>query len=189
MTTFSSFIFVSTTNETALPVRLVRFNAVKEGSSTLLTWETSEESENKGFEIQRGEGNSSWQTIGFVNGLTEDGNSNTVQHYNFSDETPLAGKNYYRLKQIDWNGSYQYSRIVVADFATGVAGLVLYPNPVTGGVIILDLPENGTVDVKIYNLAGVQVKAYNQSGRILDVKGLPSGKYCCQNSFKRRPDV
>lgn len=177
MTTFSSFIFVSTTNETALPVRLVRFNAVKEGSSTLLTWETSEESENKGFEIQRGEGNSSWQTIGFVNGLTEDGNSNTVQHYNFSDETPLAGKNYYRLKQIDWNGSYQYSRIVVADFATGVAGLVLYPNPVTGGVIILDLPENGTVDVKIYNLAGVQVKAYNQSGRILDVKGLPSGKY------------
>lgn len=177
VTTFSSFVFVSTTNETALPVRLVRFNAVREGGSTLLTWDTSEESENKGFEIQRGAGNSSWQTIGFVSGQTEDGKSNTLQHYNFSDETPMAGKNYYRLKQIDWNGRYQYSRIVVADFSAALTGLAVYPNPVTGGVITLDLPENGNVDVKIYNLAGVQVKAYNQSGRVLDVNGLPSGKY------------
>jgi len=177
ITSFSSFVYISTTNETALPVTLVRFDAVKKGNSTLLSWDTSEESSNKGFEIQRGGVNSGWQTVGFVGGQTEDGNSNALLQYRFSDETPLAGKNYYRLKQLDWNGSYQYSRIVVVDFPTAATGLMLYPNPVTDGNINLDLSENGMLEVKIFNLSGQQVKAFTQSGRVLNVKGLSSGKY------------
>lgn len=177
ITSFSSFVYVSTTNETALPVTLVRFDGAKKGNSTLLTWETSEESANKGFEIQRGGTSGGWQTVGFVGGQTEDGNSNTLLQYRFSDETPLAGKNYYRLKQLDWDGSYQYSRIVAVDFPAAATGLVLYPNPVTNGNITLDVPENGVLDVKIFNLSGNQVKAFKQSGRVLDVKGLSSGKY------------
>lgn len=177
VTTFSSFIYVSTTNETALPVRLVRFDATKKGSSALLTWETAQESGNKGFEIQRGAGNSNWQTIGFVGGQTEDGNSNTLLHYNFADETPLTGKNYYRLKQVDWDGSSAYSRIVVVDFQAEGKDMLLYPNPVAGGAVTLDLPESGTIAVRIYNLSGIQVKAFKQSSRVLDVKGLSSGKY------------
>lgn len=177
VTKFSSFVFVSTTNETALPVRLVRFDAAKKGGSALLTWETAQESGNKGFEIQRGAGNSGWQTIGFVGGQTEDGNSSAVLQYSFTDETPLAGKNYYRLKQVDWDGSSAYSRIEVIDFSASGKGLVLYPNPVAGGVITLDLPEGGVLEVKIYNLSGNQVKAFKQMSRMLDVKGLSSGKY------------
>jgi len=177
ITSFSSFVYVSTTNETALPVTLVRFDGAKKGNSTLLTWETSEESANKGFEIQRGGTSSGWQTVGFVGGQTEDGNSNTLLRYSFSDETPMRGKNYYRLKQIDWDGSFQYSRIVVLDFQADGKYLVLYPNPVTGGAVTLDLPESGTLEVKIYNAFGVQVKVFKQTSRVLDVKELSSGKY------------
>ncbi|SDG29776.1 Por secretion system C-terminal sorting domain-containing protein [Dyadobacter soli] len=177
ITSFSSFVYVSTTNETALPVTLVRFDAVRKGNSALLSWNTSEESANEGFEIQRGALGTSWQTIGFVNGQTKDGNSNALLHYTFSDETPMAGKNYYRLKQVDWNGSSHLSRIAVLDFSADGRGLVLYPNPVAAGALTLDLPESGMLEVKIYNLFGTQVKAYKQSSRVLDLKGLPSGKY------------
>ena len=177
ITSFSSFIYVSTTNETALPVTLVRFDAAKKGNSTLLSWDTSEETANKGFEIQRGGQGTSWQTIGFVSGQTENGNSNALLHYNFTDETPIAGKNYYRLKQVDWDGSAHYSRIALVDFPANAKSLVLYPNPVAGGVVTLDLPENGTIEVKVYNGSGIQVKAFKQTSRLLDLKGLSSGNY------------
>ncbi|WP_342089074.1 T9SS type A sorting domain-containing protein [Dyadobacter sp. OTU695] len=177
VTSFSSFVYVSTTNETALPVRLVRFEAARKGSSAQLTWETADESDNKGFEIQRGAAGSDWQTIGFVGSQTADGNSSSLLRYSFTDETPMTGKNYYRLKQVDWDGSSAYSRIEVIDFSASGKGLVLYPNPVAGGVITLDLPEGGMLEVNIYNLSGSQVKAFKQISRALDVKGLSSGKY------------
>ncbi|SDH52520.1 Por secretion system C-terminal sorting domain-containing protein [Dyadobacter soli] len=90
-------------------------------------------------------------------------------------------QSYYRLKQIDWNGSFQYSRIVVLDFLADRKYLVLYPNPVTGGVVTIDLPEGGTLEVKIYNASGMQVKAFKQTSRVLDVKGLSSG-----NTFSKQ---
>src|SRR5690606_11386177 len=105
LTSFSSFVYLSTTGESALPVKLAYFNAAKEGNTANLTWATTEEMNNTGFEIQRSADARKWQAIGFVENQTADGNSKNLLTYGFADVAPLAGNNYYRLKQIDTDGS------------------------------------------------------------------------------------
>ncbi|PSL33797.1 putative secreted protein (Por secretion system target) [Dyadobacter jiangsuensis] len=177
ISSFSSFVYLSTTNESALPVTLTYFKAAKEGGIANLAWGTAEEVNNKGFEIQRSADARSWNTIGFVENQTEGGNSKGALTYDFKDGSPMAGTNYYRLKQIDFDGTYMYSSAVALQFDGGKGTLSVYPNPVTNGSLSLNLPQAGSYKLSIFNVGGIQVLNAVQSGNTVDIRSLRSGVY------------
>ena len=110
-----------------LPVTLISFDAVKEGLTSLLTWTTSAEMSSDRFEIERSLDAKSWNKLGEIAAAV---NSNVKMRYDFTDETPASGTNYYRLKMIDLDGTFAYSRIRSVNFPE-FAWAKLFPNPVS----------------------------------------------------------
>lgn len=94
--------------DSTLPVTLIAFNASASGTGVRLQWRTAAESNNQGFYIERSTDARQWKDIGFVNGT---GTTNKSQDYIFFDETPLKATGYYRLRQIDLDGSIEHSGI------------------------------------------------------------------------------
>ncbi|WP_188931801.1 T9SS type A sorting domain-containing protein [Dyadobacter endophyticus] len=177
ISSLSSFVYLSTTSESAMPVTLTYFKAAKEGGIANLAWATAEEVNNKGFEIQRSADARNWNIIGFVENQTEGGNSKGALSYDFKDASPMTGTNYYRLKQIDLDGTYMYSSAVALRFDVVKGALSVYPNPVVNGRLSLNLPHSGSYKASIYNVAGVEVMQANQSGDSLDIRNLRAGLY------------
>lgn len=134
--------FIVNTNAFILPVELTRFDAFSKDKAVLLKWETASESENAGFEVERSQDAKNWETIGFVEG---NGTSFVARNYQFSDANPYSGLNYYRLKQMDYDGQFEYSPITaVANENAGLDKLEVFPNPAALGqaVQIKHLPES-----------------------------------------------
>jgi len=110
----SSNVPVQTSITNVLPVELTSFSASVSNGNVLLSWQTATEVNNYGFEIERSIAQISnlfnnWEKIGFVQGH---GNSNSPKDYSFVDANPPSGKLQYRLKQIDTDGSFEYSQVV-----------------------------------------------------------------------------
>jgi hypothetical protein len=97
-----------------MPVTLVSFVAYAENSIVRLGWRTTSETDNAGFHIERSTNGFNWEDIGFV-----DGNATTsaVKDYTFRDKNPVAGVSYYRLRQIDFDGTTEHSRVQAVRFA------------------------------------------------------------------------
>ncbi len=159
LTTGGDYSF--TLSGAALPVELTSFSAMQFKNSIKLMWETATEVNNYGFEIQKAEANSKtleWEKIGFVNG---NGNSNSPKGYEFLDKSNLTTGEYsYRLKQIDNDGTYEYSGEVNVTIKAP-SGFTLeqnYPNPFNPTTNIkFSLPVSGLVNIKVYNTIGEQV--------------------------------
>jgi len=170
--------------ETALPVELTSFSANIEGKKVILNWETATEVNNYGFEVERLTTKNNWKMIGFVEGH---GNSNSPKHYSFEDENLDQSRRYsYRLKQIDNDGSYDYSEVVEVDFK--VNSFILeqnYPNPFNPSTKIrFTLAKKGFVTLIVYNVLGKEVKVLINENKsagsyfvVLDASNLPSGVY------------
>ncbi len=152
-------------NDQPLPVELVSFTAGISGKNVLLSWKTASEVNNYGFEIQRSRtastednGINNWSSIGFVNGH---GNSNAEKHYTFTDETPGSGIYYYRLKQIDTDGAFEYSNTVSVNLVTN-PGFSLnqnHPNPFNPATTITySIDRTGEVSLIVYNALGKEVQ-------------------------------
>jgi len=169
----------------ALPVELASFTVSVVNNGVELNWTTASETNNYGFEVQRGADEKNFQRIGFVagNGTT------TAQHsYKFADRDLAAGTYYYRLKQIDTDGTVTFSDIVRADLATVVREYALqqnYPNPFNPTTTIaFSLKEDGLVKLRLFNMLGQQVvelvngqlKAGPHTA-ILDARNLSTGTY------------
>ncbi|MEN0003923.1 MAG: T9SS type A sorting domain-containing protein [Bacteroidota bacterium] len=135
----------------ALPVELTEFKVSVVRASSQLVWQTATEINNEGFEIQRSMDGQAWQKIGFVRGQ---GSTQEPQQYTFTDELPLNGTNYYRLKQMDFDGQVDYSAIEVVEIATDHTPLSLYPSPARQELNII----NGKGQATIYNLLGQSVR-------------------------------
>jgi hypothetical protein len=119
------------------PVELISFYATVRNSVVILDWKTATEVDNYGFEIERSltpnpsqrEGTSNWEKFGFVSGY---GNSNSLKEYSFKDSKLASGSYFYRLKQIDTDGSFSYSNVVNVTVDLTPTNFELsqnYPNP------------------------------------------------------------
>ncbi|MFT5168003.1 MAG: hypothetical protein ACI8P3_003242 [Saprospiraceae bacterium] len=145
----------------ALPVELSFFKAdIHNGKMVLLEWQTASENNNAGFEVERSTDRSNWQNIGFVDGI---GSSTLVNPYQFTDEHPRLGDNYYRLKQIDFDGKHDYSELRQVFFDAKVTDLLyVYPNPVADHFTVGILnPEGKSAQIKLFDSTHRLI--YNQS--------------------------
>jgi hypothetical protein len=115
--------------ETVLPVELVSFTGEQVGSTSLLSWQTATEQNVSHFSVQRSV-DGEWKEIGTVSAT---GNSQHLLGYEFVDDTPFAGDNYYRLETIDTDGSTEFSDVVVVHFDGLGYELTVYPNPASAG--------------------------------------------------------
>jgi hypothetical protein len=144
--------------EAPLPVELSSFTAKVIRNDIVINWQTQTETNNYGFEIQRASSHQDWQKIGFVAGH---GNSNSPKEYSFIDNTlTKSGKYYYRLKQIDTDGSIHYSKEIEVDYVMPNEFLLEqnYPNPFNPSTIIrYQIPVNSKVSLKVYDLLGNEV--------------------------------
>lgn len=152
--------FAVTPSGAALPVELIDFYAetIKE-NAVKLAWQTATEINNEGFEIERSEDGIDFETIAFVAG---NGNSNAIQNYSFIDEDLNSGVYYYRLKQIDYNGAFEHSKIVNATVKK-LEGIVLshfIPNPAaTATKLNMELVQATNVQIIITDHLGRRVSA------------------------------
>jgi len=142
------------TEDGALPVELTTFSANVNGNNVNLSWETATEVNNYGFNIERKTETRGWNKVDFVEGH---GNSNSVKHYSFTDNVSLSGKYFYRLKQIDINGTFEYSNIIEVNIGVPNKFEVAqnYPNPFNPTTTIsFSIPKKQSVKVIIYNSLG-----------------------------------
>jgi len=157
LTNFS--LFALTDNDAPLPVELASFTSNVNRNSVELSWATSTETNNSGFEIERKQaGSTQWNKAGFVAGK---GNSSAAASYSFSDRNlPTAHYNY-RLKQIDFNGNYKYydlSNEVVVGVPVKFELSQNYPNPFNPSTSInFEMPSANYVSMKIFDMAGKEV--------------------------------
>jgi hypothetical protein len=159
-----------------LPVELSYFKAKQENKAVKLNWQTTTELNNEGFEIQRSVDNRNWETLDFIAG---EGTSYETQNYEYLDERPASGKNYYRLKQIDFDGRFVYSSILIEEMSLG--SLQISPNPVNGQTINLQFPSSDYEDAEfeVYdNLGRMIVKSVLSYGeKQVDISDLSPGFY------------
>lgn len=156
-----------------LPVELIDFQVISNNKHVYLNWSTASEINNKGFEIERSADGKNWQKIGFITG---NGTTNIRQNYQFSDTSPLSNSNYYRLKQIDFDGRFDYSKIELITFEKQNTPITIFPNPFKKSIEIKGIHlENNTVE--IFNLNGQKIMEIQPSSSILNLENLPIGTY------------
>jgi len=168
-----------------LPVELTTFTADIFKNKVTLNWQTATEVKNYGFDVERTLVHSTkWQKIGFVQG---NGNSNSPKEYSFTDPSVTSGSYAYRLKQLDNDGKYEYSKEVEIDLRIPVEFSLHqnYPNPFNPATIIsYQIPVSGKVSLRVFDMLGREIATlvdevkeagtYNVS---FDGKSFASGTY------------
>jgi predicted CXXCH cytochrome family protein len=144
------------TTKSQIPVELISFSANVIGEEVILNWSTATELNNSGFEIQR-KTNQEFLKIGFAKG---NGTTTESQNYSFVDKQLKPGFYSYRLKQIDLNGKYAFSKVINVQVVQGLNYSLEqnYPNPFNPETSIkYSIPQNGKVSIKVYNLTGKEI--------------------------------
>ncbi|MFO7524967.1 MAG: FG-GAP-like repeat-containing protein [Ignavibacteriaceae bacterium] len=179
-----------------IPVELESFMASVNNNEVILNWVTASELNNMGFEIEKRAGNrqsavgspsggeTSWEKIGFVDGK---GTTTEKTYYTFTDDQVLNGKNFYRLKQIDFDGTITYSKEIEIDFNLPYVFKLEqnYPNPFNPATIIkYNIPQESSVQLKVINILGELVHEFEheiQSAgnytKLFNASHLSSGVY------------
>lgn len=162
----------------ALPVTLVSFAGVWiDEVGTQLTWQTSFETNNDYFEIQRSSNAKVYETIGRIKGQ---GTARTLNEYSFVDTNKPDIINYYRLKQVDFDGKVHFSKIISVNSQEGYqqsASLSVWPIPATESLTI-SLSSGQTIsEMTIYSIHGQRMVSSIKPQQKVDVSGLTAGVY------------
>jgi hypothetical protein len=163
-------------NNSPLPVELLFFKAFSSPGGVDLKWATASERNSEYFAIERSRDGKDFQEVGRVPSA---GNTIARVDYNFLDEDVLLGRNYYRLKQVDFDGTYEYFNITFAD-TDGKRAVSLYPNPVQHSRIQfkLNFASDEQSHAKVYNSTGALVSSFSFSGtHYNEESNLRSGAY------------
>jgi hypothetical protein len=166
-----------------IPVELTSFTATAQFGEVVLSWITATETNNSGFEVQRSNG-SEFEAIAFVDGH---GTTTETQAYSYSDRNVNVGSYSYRLKQIDFDGTYEYSNVIEANVpAPAVFALDQnYPNPFNPSTkIAFQLAVDSKVSLKIFDVLGQEVATLVNTNLVagshnvnFDASALNSGVY------------
>ncbi|MCZ7609348.1 MAG: T9SS type A sorting domain-containing protein [Ignavibacterium sp.] len=157
-------------NGCIVPVELVSFSANQSNQKISLQWITATETNNMGFEIEKSNDKNNWLKIGFVEGK---GTTTEKQNYSFIDQNISNGVIHYRLKQIDYDGTFEYSPVISVETAAPKDYYLLqnYPNPFNPSTTIkYSLKDDGKVSLKIFNSLGEEVRTL-----VNEIK--PAGNY------------
>jgi hypothetical protein len=149
-----------------------------------LKWRTATETNNYGFQVERSKDNESYEQITFVPGF---GSTTEPKSYSYTDNSVNSGTYYYRLKQIDFDGSFSYSEVLEVNVGlpTEFSLEQNYPNPFNPTTTIsYSIPEISFVTLKIYDVSGSEVATLANENKSagnyeveFDAMGLPSGTY------------
>jgi hypothetical protein len=157
----------------AMPVNFTKINLQNSYTSTILTFSTASETNNDYFTIERSADGRSFDAIGEIKGA---GNNTEEKHYEFTDENPLSGINYYRIKQTDFDGQYSYSEIRSVRH-TGKGNVAISPRSTDGRLDIST--EMESYDVAIYSSAGQEVARFAALAghQTVSIDALQAGVY------------
>jgi hypothetical protein len=177
---------------TIIPVELISLSASVAANVVTLSWSTATELNNHGFEIERSsdkanlpDGKAGWRTIGFREGK---GTTSEPQYYSYSDKFSgiESSKLYYRLKQVDFNGSFEYSDIIEVEIAPLAFSISQnHPNPFNPTTTIkYQVPELSFITLKVYDVLGNEIETLiNEAKKAgnheieFNASNLPSGVY------------
>lgn len=157
-----------------LPASLVSFEAIKQAGSVLLQWVTSNEINTDKYLVERSADGINYSNIGSVNALS----NGLTNSYKLTDNLPLQGLNYYRLKMIDRDAGFRYSPVRKINFTNAADDITLYPNPVVNSKLFIASSGNITRAI-VYDAAGKTIKTFVLQGRnnILNLSGIAKGIY------------
>lgn len=160
-----------------LPVEWRSFTAQPLDSRALLQWSTASEQNTKDFVIQHSSNGTSWNDIGRV---VAAGNSNTENNYRFVDAQPLAGLNYYRIRQEDIDARYSYSKVVAVRFNGSKSSFTVRSNPTSNGIVQLGI--NSAIVLNVYTSAGrlIKTQRLQEGTATIDLRGYAKGMYLLQ---------
>ena len=179
------------TDGTLIPVELTSYTATVSGNNVLLNWVTATEVNNRGFEIERKSSAEEFTKIGFVEGK---GTTAQSQTYFFNDANLPVGKYIYRLKQVDFSGTYEYSNEIEVEVGlpSKFALEQNYPNPFNPATTInFSLASDASVTLKIFDVLGQEVNSFINNDMkagyhsyYFDASRLSSGIYFYQLTAK-----
>jgi len=172
-----------------LPISLKYFNANQRNGKVALIWETDQENNNDGFEVQRRLGNGKYETIAFVDSKAPAG---TGGAYSYSFDDNLSAANtvaYYRLRQVDLDGRSGFSEIRSIRNGSKQITVSVYPNPSRGATNV-SIPEgSGMMDISLNDLTGKSVQRWNSVNmRSLQLNNLKPGIYMLRINFRETGD-
>ncbi len=164
--------------QSAIPIKLLSFDAKEYNGTVMLSWETASENNNDFFEIERSENGKDFAAIGKIDSK---GDSRDIVKYSFIDKMPINGTDYYRLKQVDFDGRYEYSNVV--NVAISGRELSIFPNPASDYIIIENV-ENWD-NVTICDMKGDKVFLPRISNTKVDISNLKKGIYNIKEKAKK----
>lgn len=169
-TTSNTRVDPSSSLTITLPVSLTALNASKRGKTAIVKWSTATESGNSHFVVERSQDGLAFNEVGRISGA---GDSQTAINYNFSDQAPATGENYYRLRQVDLTGASTLFGPVLVSFAS--EGLTAFPNPVGDRLFVSGPSENSRTT--ILDLNGRVLSSKLVSGDGIATDALAPGTY------------
>ncbi|MEN1786083.1 MAG: alpha/beta hydrolase fold domain-containing protein, partial [Bacteroidota bacterium] len=157
-----------------LPVEWLSFSGIGQSDKILLKWTVASEYNNLGFEVQKSKDGAYWERLAFLNAQER---IDEVFEYQTQDENPYKGNNYYRLVQVDLDGTIEYSKVIVIKFEESKESFQLFPNPASNQIRIGGL--SNLHQIEIINSAGkVLYSIYPKDNfQTVDISALPSGLY------------
>jgi hypothetical protein len=164
-----------------LPVTFNDFTVKTDGCKAKLQWKTSFEQNNSHFLVEHSTDGIRFSTIGQVSAT---GNSTTIQTYNYTDNAPAAGANYYRVTQVDFDGRHSSTPIVLIQIKCNASPVVkIYPNPASNRLYIQS--SKTVMQVNVLNSGGQPVLKYAPSAHgsgifDMNIQQLPAGIYMLQ---------
>lgn len=164
----------ATCTPSPLPVNLTSFSAHIEDQKVLLEWETTSETNNSYFEIERSANVKEFEKIGHVAGQI---NSETLVQYSFTDYNPLNGTNYYRLRQVDLDGKFEYSKIRSIVLERNI-NVEISPNPTDDYIQLRGIPQNANFEIVDMNgIVKFQKQVKEENSVKVNVSHYGSGLY------------